>query len=299
MADRGPVGRGTRAASGGSDRGGDRRGGLGRGGGTEGHRGDHIRGRNGSGRDERVRRDGDRPRRPRVVEPELPEHTQAKQLDPTARRELRTLSKDNADGVARHLVATGEALAQDDLDRALAHALAATRRAGRVAAVREALGLVLYRRGEWAKALSEFRTARRLSGSEHLLPHMADAERGLGRPERAIELSQGPQVVRLAEAERVELAIVVAGARRDMGQLDAARQTLEDLARGTRPGQPWAARVYYALADSVLASGSLEEARTWFARAAEVDEQDQTDADDRLAELDGLDVIDLDDVDPS
>lgn len=235
-----------------------------------------------------------------MAEPELPEHIEAKQLDPTARRELRTLSKENADGVARHLVAAGEALARDDLDRALAHSLAATRRAGRVAAVREALGLVLYRRGEWAKALSEFRTARRLSGSEHLLPHMADAERGLGRPERAIELSQGPQVAHLAEAERVELAIVVAGARRDMGQLDAARQTLEDLARGTRRGQPWAPRVYYALAESVLASGSPEEARTWFARAAELDEHDQTDAEERLAELDGLDVLDLDDdVEPS
>src|SRR5699024_698915 len=119
----------------------------------------------------------------------LPEHIEARDLDKAARRELLTLSKENAEGVARHLVAAAEFLANEDLDRALAHAEHASRRAGRVAVVREVLGLVYYRRAEWAAALREFRTARRLSGSQHLLPHMADAERGLGRPDRAIELA--------------------------------------------------------------------------------------------------------------
>ena len=56
-------------------------------------------------------------------------------------------------------------LLDTDLDGAQAHAETAVRRAGRVPAAREALGLVAYRQGDWAKALAEFRTVRRLSGS--------------------------------------------------------------------------------------------------------------------------------------
>src|SRR5690606_13905935 len=190
-----------------------------------------------------------RPRPERKPEPEIPEHIEAGQLDKAARRELLTLSKENADGVARHLVASAEALAAEDLDGALAHAENASLRAGRVAIVREVLGFVHYRRGEWAEALREFRTARRLSGSNHLLPHIADVERGLGRPDRAIELSQEPAAQSLSAADRVELAIVVSGARRDLGQADAAVQILRELVRASPPQRSWSGRLYYAYAE--------------------------------------------------
>lgn len=208
-------------------------------------------------------------------------------------RELRTLSKENAEGVARHLVAVGVALAEDDVDRALAHAQTASRRAGRVASVREALGVVHYRRGEWAKALAEFRTARRLSGSHHLLAHMADAERGLGRPERALEVAASTEARELPAQDRVELAIVVSGARRDMGQAAAAVQGLRELTHRTGPDRSWAPRLYYAYADALLAAGEQDAGREWFARAAAADRDDVTDAGDRLAELDGVDQVDL------
>jgi tetratricopeptide (TPR) repeat protein len=226
--------------------------------------------------DRRPPRDRDeRPRRPR--EPEIPEDIEAGQLDKVLRSELLTLSKDNAEGVARHLVAVGRALDAEDLDEALAHAQAASRRAGRVAGVRETLGVVHYRRGEWNKALSEFRTARRISGMHHLLPLMADAERGLGRPERALELAATPEARRLAPAERIEMAIVVSGARGDLGQTAAAVQHLRDLALAGDPRAPWAARLRYAYAAALEADGQAEEARDWYARAAAVDTDEQTD----------------------
>jgi tetratricopeptide (TPR) repeat protein len=162
-----------------------------------------------------------------------------------------------------------------------------------VASVREALGIVHYRRAEWSQALAEFRTARRLSGSNHLIPQMADTERGLGRPQRALDLAATPEAEKLSQADRVELAIVVSGARRDMGQDEAAVASLRGLARTTRPSQPWAARLFYGYADALLATGSVEEAREWFARALDADAEGETDASERLAELDGVELTDL------
>lgn len=159
--------------------------------------------------------------------------------------------------------------------------------------VREVLGFVHYRRGEWSDALREFRTARRLSGSDHLLPQIADVERGLGRPGRAIEMAQEPAARALPAADRVELAIVVSGARRDLGQLDAAVQSLRDLVKASPPQRSWSARLYYAYADALLGTGDTEAAREWFARSVDADREGITDAADRLADLDGIDITDL------
>lgn len=186
----------------------------------------------------------------------------------------------------------GRYLDAEDFDSALAHAEAASRRAGRVPVVRETLGLVHYRRGDWAKALTEFRTARRLSGTHHLLPLLADCERGLGRPERALELAASPEVSSLDAAERVELAIVVSGARGDLGQRAAAVLELKDLVAAGSERAPWAARLRYAYAAALAADGRQDEARIWFERAAALDSSGETDA----GELVGLDepfVLDL------
>ena len=229
---------------------------------------------------------------PRQREPELPEDITGKELDRAVWTQLRTLSKENAEGVARHLVAAATFL-EDDPDRALEHAEHAARRAGRVAGVREALGLVRYRRGEFADALREFRTARRLSGSHHLLPYMVDCERGLGRPDRALELASSPEAARLAEADNIELAIVVSGVRRDLGQARAAVVGLRIPALQRATTQPWAARLFYAYADALLATGDEAQAREWFAKAVDADASGETDAAERLDEIDGVVMTDL------
>ncbi len=194
------------------------------------------------------------------------------------------MSKPNAEAVARHLVAAGDLLDANP-ERALEHARAARARAARVAVVREAVGFAAYRAGEWAEALSELRAARRMSGDPRGLPVMADCERALGRPQQAIRLLRDHDVSKLDAETYAELLIVVAGARRDLGQLDAA---LTVLAKGgldrDRPG-PGSIRLWYAYADAVAAADRRQEAAQWFAAAAALDVTGETDAAERAAEL--------------
>ncbi|MGS2810323.1 hypothetical protein [Nocardia sp. MW-W600-9] len=222
----------------------------------------------------------------RPDEPDLPEDVQASDLDPAVRRDLLSLDKNNAETVARHMVMAVELL-EDDPRLALAHARAARQRAGRIAVVRETAGVVAYHAEEWAEALSELRTARRMSGGSGLLAVMADCERGLGRPERAIELGRSEEAQALSGDEATELRIVVAGARMDLGQFDQAVVTLQtpDL-DPARTGSA-AARLFYAYADALVAAGRTDDGLQWFLNAAAADLDGETDAEDRAAELTG------------
>lgn len=240
------------------------------------------------------RRGGPRlaPTRARQPEPAIPNGVTGQELDRSVWAQLRTLSKENAEGVAQHLVMAAALLDEDPL-AALAHAETAVRRAGRVPAAREALGLVAYRQGDFARALGEFRTARRLSGSAHLLPLIVDCERALGRPARALEIAASPQARNLGAQDRVELAIVVSGIRRDAGQLEAAAAGLEIPELRSPARRPWTARLGYAYAEAQLALGNRDAARHWFARAVDADPDLTTDAAERLEELDGVAYTDL------
>jgi tetratricopeptide (TPR) repeat protein len=205
-------------------------------------------------------------------------------LDRSVRAELRSLSKPNAEVVAGHLIAAGLSV-DTDPQRALAHARAARSRASRLAAVREAVGVAAYHAEEWGEALTELRTARRISGDPRNLPLLADCERALGRPAQAVRMLSDPDVARLDPETRAELFVVVAGARRDMAQPDAA---LAVLARGgldrDRP-RPGAARLWYAYADALAELGRAEDAATWFAASAALDVDGETDAAERAADL--------------
>ncbi|MGW4465097.1 Replicase polyprotein 1ab [Micromonospora sp. NPDC004704] len=189
--------------------------------------------------------------------------------------------------MARHLVATGQ-LIDEEPALALSHALAARRLASRISAVREAVGLAAYHAGEWQTAIAELRTYHRMSGKQTHLPVLADCERALGRPERAIDLFRGADRESMDPAQAIELLIVAAGARGDLGQGDAAVAMLQVRELTGAVNEAWAARLRYAYADALLANGRREEAREWFARAAEADEDSETDAAERLLELDGV-----------
>lgn len=209
---------------------------------------------------------------------------EAKQLAPEIRAELSTLDRATADTVARHLVAAGELL-DEDPETALAHAQAARTRSGRIAAIREAVGIAAYYCGDWAQALSEFRAARRMGSKSQLLPLIADCERGVGRPERAIELSRSPEAAQLTGDDADEMRIVAAGARADLGHLDQAIAVLSSPAPDpTRTGDT-AARLFYAYAETLLALGRTEEALQWFMHSAAADVDGVTDAEDRIDEL--------------
>jgi tetratricopeptide (TPR) repeat protein len=162
----------------------------------------------------------------------------------------------------------------------------ARRRAARIPAVREAAGLAAYRAGQWQTAIGELRAYHRMSGRQSHVAILADCERALGRPERAVDMFRTVDRDQLSTEEAIELLIVAAGARADLGQRDAAVAMLQ--VRELSSEEPWVARLRYAYADALLAVGRGEEAREWFARAAEVDEDAATDAAERLLELDGV-----------
>jgi tetratricopeptide (TPR) repeat protein len=200
------------------------------------------------------------------------------------RQQLRGLPEKLAARVARHLVAAGQ-LIDEDPQTAYQHTLAARARAARVAVVREACGEAAYAAEEFADALSELRAAKRMNGAIDYLPVMADCERALGRPEKALALAKSPSVANLPPDLQAEMTIVEAGARRDMGDLDAAVRTLEKAPLNSKSRADWVVRLRYAYADTLLAAGRREDSLAWFHRTVGIDGEGITDADERAAEL--------------
>lgn len=200
------------------------------------------------------------------------------------RGELTTLDRATADAVARHLVAAGELL-DEDPEAALAHARAARQRATRIAAVREAVGIAAYQCGDWAQALAELRAARRMGSRSPLLAMIADCERGVGRPERALDIMRSPEAAALTGDDADELRIVAAGARSDLGQHEQALAILSSPKLDTARTGPTAARLFYVYAETLLTLERNDEALQWFLHAAEADVDGATDAEDRITEL--------------
>jgi tetratricopeptide (TPR) repeat protein len=188
-------------------------------------------------------------------------------------------------------------LLDDDPEEAWAHALVARRLGARLAVVREAVGLAAYRAGLFAEALAEFRTARRLNGSQAYLPHLADCERGLGRPERALALASSPEASQLDWSARVELLIVAAGARADLGQADTAVAMLDIPELHRDEPSTWQARLRTAYAEVLNTAGRQDEAELWHRRAAEVDPAPAGEGIEDLADEDDLFIADLEEDD--
>ena len=203
--------------------------------------------------------------RPHHDAPEIPERIQPRDLDKGARAELKTLSKENADWVARHLVAASELL-EEDPELAHQHAISAARRAGRVAVVRETLAITAYATGDFALALREFRTYRRISGSNDQLPLMVDSERGVGRPDRALEVGRSVDRAELPVAVQVSLAIAMSGARLDQGQPELALAELEIPQLDPDRAFSYSPALFSAYAEVLDELGRTTEAADWRAR---------------------------------
>jgi hypothetical protein len=189
-----------------------------------------------------------------------------RELDKSARFELKTLSKENADRVAQHLVMAA-ALIEEDPALAHEHAMAAARRAGRVAVARETLAITAYATGDFALALRELRTYRRLSGSNEQLPLMVDCERGLGRSDKGLELGRSVDRATLTVPTRVELAIAMSGARLDLGQNELALSELEIPQLDPSTAFSYSAALFDAYAVVLAELGRDEDAALWGKRA--------------------------------
>ena len=220
-----------------------------------------------------------------------------RELHRSVRAELRGLPKDLAEIVASHLVVAGQ-LIDEDPELAYAHAEAARRRAARLPIVREAAAETAYAAGHFDVALSEYRALRRMTGTHDYLPVMADCERALGRPQSALKLAKESHRHDLDPAQQVEMTIVEAGARSDLGQDSEARRILKAAINGfTDPGPDARmpkARLRYAYAEALLQAGEDGEARDWFSVAARLDHEGETDAQARVDELEGM-LISFDD----
>jgi len=213
-------------------------------------------------RDQRPERDD----APRHDDPPVDEDALPGELDRAAWRELKALTKENAEWVAGHLVMASRVV-DEDPERAHKHALAAARRAGRIPVVRETVGITAYLLGDFALALRELRTYRRLSGSNDQLPLMVDCERGLGRPDRALELASEVSRSSLDPAVQVELAIARSGARLDMGKPDLARAELEIPQLNPDVAYSFSAALFDSYAVVLAELGLDQEAALWGERA--------------------------------
>ncbi len=216
--------------------------------------------------------------------PPLPEHITGQELDRSITAQLKGLPEKLAARVARHLAAAGEVI-ETDPETAYQHTLAARARASRLGVVREAVGESAYAAGHYAEALAELRAAKRMNGATDYLPMMADCHRALGQPEQALKLAKSPSVANFGPDAKAEMTIVEAGARRDMGQFDAAIRTLELAPLNNKSRAGWVVRLRYAYADTLLAAGRDSDALAWFHRTQAIDSEQVTDAAERAEQL--------------
>ncbi|GHD51560.1 hypothetical protein GCM10008097_26550 [Mycetocola manganoxydans] len=199
-------------------------------------------------------------------DPDIPVSVTSNDLDRVSRNELKTLTTDNAERVARHL-AMAAMLIDEDPELAHQHALSAARRAGRIGVVRETLAITAYETGDYALALRELRTHRRITGSNDQLPLMVDSERGVGRPERALELGRTVDRATLSPAVRVALSIAMSGARLDLGQPDLALAELQVPELNPDRAFEWSPELFSAQAEVLEELQRADEAAVWRKRA--------------------------------
>ena len=234
-----------------------------------------------SERDPRSYRPGEEERSNRPFEPRIPEGITGKELDVDALDELRGLSRETAERVAKHLVAAF-ALEEEDPETSQAHAKFAARIGGRIGVVRETYGILAYRAGDYRTAVRELRTALRITGRCDVLPLIADSERGLGRPERALDIAASEDASGMGADAAIELMIVVAGAYADTGDIQTALRTLEIPALRHKVDGRWQVRLWVAYADLLERADRADEARRWLTLAADTDTDGLTDAAERL-----------------
>lgn len=187
-------------------------------------------------------------------------------------------------------------LLDDDPALAHEHALAASRRAGRIAMVRETLGITAYANGDFALALRELRTYRRISGKDDQIALMVDSERGVGRPDRALEAGRAVDRSALATPVRVALAIAMSGARLDQGEPELALGELQIPELDPDRAFEWSPALFGAHAAVLEDLGRDDEAAFWAQRAdiaAEAlglnDDDDEIVIEDGLIEGESLD----------
>lgn len=228
---------------------------------------------------------------PAENEPELPIGYDETELPAGMRAELRGVNKSLAAKVGGHLQAAGELI---DLDPGLAlrHALVARRLASRLPVVREVAAETAYVAEDYETALTEYRALHRMRGDDDYLPVIADCERAVGKHQAALRTLRQAREAKLSVAQQVEVILVEAGVRADLGQLPEALRLLTDAIAGGRGGRQGQARLRFAYANLLASAGQTESARKWLVSARNYDDADELEVGRAIAELDGIEVLD-------
>lgn len=208
----------------------------------------------------------------------MPEGMMWNMLSEDERERLRGLSKEHAENIGLHILAA-DSLVESDPKLALEHAKWAAHQASRVDFARETYALVAYRVGEYETALREFRTAYRMNRYPDYLPFMADCERALGHPEKAIELAMSEDAKNLVADSKAEMFIVYAGALGDLGQWDKAIEVIRRLSRSRGLPGPYRMRALQAEQNLLEQAGREQEAQD-LEDTVETFEDEYADADD-------------------
>ncbi|MER7798624.1 hypothetical protein [Microbacterium sp. NPDC096154] len=157
---------------------------------------------------------------------------------------------------------------------------------------RETLAITAYTVGDFALALRELRTHRRITGRDDLIALIVDSERGLGRPERALEEGRAVDRGSLPTPVRVELAIAMSGARLDLGDTQLALAELDIPELDPDRAFEWSPGLFAARATVLEDLGLDDEAAQW-RRRAEI----AAEALGHATDENEFDVIEIDDAD--
>jgi hypothetical protein len=197
----------------------------------------------------------------KFAEPDIPAEITGEELEKRVRFQLTSLAVENAEAVAKHLAALDFFL-ETDPERAYWHGQSAAHRAGRLAIVREKAGIAAVKHGKFDVALRELKAAHRMSGAPSILPYIAECERALGNPRKALEIAGSIATNKLTDVEQVELRITSAACRIELGQNDAAVVTLTCKELNISDA-PWGNRLRDAYIAALTAAGRSGEARPW------------------------------------
>jgi tetratricopeptide (TPR) repeat protein len=218
--------------------------------------------------DQRAARAAEQPERDTSNDLPWPDEIFELELEPELRAEIEAFGG-RTETLSKHLLSV-QVLAESDPEAAYLHAARIRDRVPRAALGRQTACIAAYRTERFKEAIKEESAYRRISASKDLVPIAADSERGLGRPERALALVAQFDADDLDADTRTELLIVGGGARRDLGDADAARVLLQKAVRVAR--SPMAtARARYALGELLAEQGESEQARKWLQSAADID----------------------------
>lgn len=202
---------------------------------------------------------------------------------------MRGLNKSLAVRVGGHIRAAGE-LIDLDPELALRHALVARRLASRLPVVREVAAETAYAAEDYETALTEYRALHRMSGNDDYLPVIADCERAVGKHQAALRTLRQAREVKLSVPQQVEVILVEAGIRDDLGQRPEALRLLKDAISGGRGGREGQARFRFAYANLLSSAGQADSAREWLVSARNFDDENELGVSVAIAVLDGEDV---------